>query len=148
MKIFVENLSLTITKEELKKLFEEWGKVKQISIAYDQMSSSSHGIVEMPKVTEASQAVKYLNGIRILGKSLKIFALREVSDRRDQGRRIDVGRRKISERRRLSERRILLEVISMEERRLDPARRTVSERRLILDRRATDDRRTIHERRI
>jgi len=148
MKIFVENLSLTITKEELQKLFEECGEVEQISIAHDQMSSSSHGIVEMPKVSEASQAVKYLNGIRILGKSLKIFALREVSDRREQDRRNEMGRRMISERRWLSERRIRIEVIAMEERRIDPIRRTGSERRLILDRRESVDQRSGQSRRI
>ncbi|MGB8367457.1 MAG: RNA-binding protein [Candidatus Babeliales bacterium] len=64
MNIYVGNLSYSVTEEQLKGLFEEFGQVASAKIITDKFTSSPRGFafVEMPLMDEAQQAIDNLNG--------------------------------------------------------------------------------------
>ena len=63
MKLLARNLDRSTTEEQLKTIFEEFGKVQSCNLVTDQVSGKSKGFcfVEMPKVGDAKNAVKNLN---------------------------------------------------------------------------------------
>ena len=70
MKLLVRNLDRSTTEEELKDLFQAFGKVQSCNLIIDQASgvSKGFGFVEMPKVGEAKAAMKNLN-YQIIGSN-------------------------------------------------------------------------------
>ena len=78
MNIYVGNLALEVTEEELKPEFTAFGKVTSVSIIKDRSSSQPRGFgfVEMPSMTEGQAAISSLKG-----KVLKEWTL-EVSEAR------------------------------------------------------------------
>jgi len=63
MKLLVRNLDRSTTEEELKDLFQAFGKVQSCNLVIDQASglSKGFGFVEMPRAGEAKAAMKNLN---------------------------------------------------------------------------------------
>lgn len=74
MKILVRNLARSVTEEELKELFEAFGKVQSCNLVIDQVSGDSKGFgfVEMPKPGEAKAALKNLNYKDIDGYKMRV----------------------------------------------------------------------------
>ncbi len=74
MKILVRNLARSTTEEELKGLFQSFGKVQSCSLVIDQASGKSKGFgfVEMPKVGEAKAAIKNLNNKEEGGNKIRV----------------------------------------------------------------------------
>jgi len=74
MNIYVGNLGADITQEELKELFETYGKTESVSIVKDKYSGQSRGFgfVEMPAKSEGLAAIAGLNSKAFKGQTLSV----------------------------------------------------------------------------
>lgn len=74
MNIYVGNLSLDITEEELKEAFGAFGEVIFTKIIKDRFTGESRGFgfVEMSNDEEAEKAISELNGQDLKGRALKV----------------------------------------------------------------------------
>ena len=74
MNIYVGNLSYTVTEDDLKAAFSEFGEVDSVNIIKDKFSgrSKGFGFVEMPNNSEADKAIEALNGTELKGRNLKV----------------------------------------------------------------------------
>lgn len=76
-KLYVGNLSYSTTNEQLKELFSEHGKVKQVNI----IEGRGFGFVEMSETSEAEKAKEALDGKNFQGRTLKIDEARPPRER-------------------------------------------------------------------
>jgi RNA recognition motif-containing protein len=78
MQIYVSNLPATTTDEELRSMFEEFGKVREAAIGRNKKTnvSEGYGIVEMPVKAEVRAAVDALRGKDMEGKPLLVRVLK------------------------------------------------------------------------
>ena len=67
-KLYVGNLSYSVTNKQLEELFSTYGKVKQIDI----ITGKGIGFVEMSAPSEAEKAKKGLDGSDFMGRTLKV----------------------------------------------------------------------------
>ena len=74
MNIYVGNLSYSVTEENLKKMFAEFGEVESAKVIMDRYTNRSKGFgfVEMPDNSEADKAIKALNGKMMDGRNIKV----------------------------------------------------------------------------
>ena len=74
MNIYVGNLSYITSEDTLKSLFVEFGEVQSVKVIKDRFygRSKGYGFIEMPSNSEADQAIKAINGIRIDGNNIKV----------------------------------------------------------------------------
>jgi len=88
MNIYVGNLSYSLTEEDLRQAFSEFGQVASVSIIKDQSSghSKGFGFVEMPGAEEAQTAIGALNGKEMKGRKLNVNEARPRADDRRGGR--------------------------------------------------------------
>jgi RNA recognition motif-containing protein len=85
MNIYVGNLALQVTDDDLRLAFENFGKVESAKIVTERFSDESRGFgfVEMPDNREAREAVEGLNGTELKGRGMIVNEARP----RSQGRR-------------------------------------------------------------
>lgn len=71
-KLFVGSLPLSFNNEKLKQTFEKHGSVLTAKIMTDRTTRKSRGFgfVEMENTSDAYEAVKALNELKIEGKSI------------------------------------------------------------------------------
>ncbi len=83
MNIYVGNLAYSLTEEDLKAAFSEFGEVSSANIIMDKMSGQSKGFgfVEMPDDSEADQAIKALNESALNGRNIKVNQARPRGER-------------------------------------------------------------------
>lgn len=83
-RLYVGNLSYSVTKEELNELFSGYGEVKQINV----IEGKGFGFVEMTDQTGAEKAKSELNGAQFKGRALRIEEARPPKQRpaRSMGR--------------------------------------------------------------
>jgi RNA recognition motif-containing protein len=81
--IYVGNLSFDATEEDVRKVFEPFGKVESAKIVQDKYSGRSRGFgfVEMPSADEAKAAISGLNGKEIKGRALSVNEARPRSEK-------------------------------------------------------------------
>ena len=74
MKLLIRNLARTTTEEDLRVLFEVYGKVQSCTLVLDKKSdrSKGFGFVEMPSPGESKAAIKNLNGKDVDGNSIRV----------------------------------------------------------------------------
>lgn len=74
MKIYVGNLSYSVTENQLRDMFAEFGEVESVNLITDRMSGQSKGFgfVEMLDNSEADKAMKALNNSEIDGRNIKV----------------------------------------------------------------------------
>lgn len=74
MKLLIRNLSRATTEQEIKKLFESFGRIQSCSLVIDEKTGASKGFsfVEMPMIGEAKAAMKALNGKEIDGNKIRV----------------------------------------------------------------------------
>ena len=74
MNIYVGKLPYSVTEDELRALFAEFGEIGSAKIITDKYSrqSKGFGFVDMPSNSEADQAIKALNGKFINGQNIKV----------------------------------------------------------------------------
>ena len=83
MNIYVGNLPYSLTEDDLKAAFSEFGEVSSTNIIMDKMSGQSKGFgfVEMPDDSEADQAIKALNESALNGRNIKVNQARPRGER-------------------------------------------------------------------
>lgn len=83
--IFVAKLDFNATEEQLKSLFEEYGRVNRITIAKDRETGKPRGFafVEMADESEADQAIEALDNYAINGRNI---AVKKADDRASGGK--------------------------------------------------------------
>jgi RNA recognition motif-containing protein len=86
MNIYVGNLASDVSEEDLKILFSEYGRVKEVKVIKDMFSQESRGFgfVEMPATAEAQKAIEELNTKELKGK---VLTVNEARPRRERGKR-------------------------------------------------------------
>ena len=90
MQIYVGNIFSNISEDDLRRVFEKYGKVTSIKIATDRLSHTEKECeyVEMPVLAEAEFAVSKLHHSMLLGNTLQVnFARSGLRDRRKNDRK-------------------------------------------------------------
>jgi RNA recognition motif-containing protein len=74
MNIYVGNLPLEATEEDVKTVFSAFGQVTSATIIKDKFSGESRGFgfVEMPAKAEAEAAIAGVNGTDLKGRTLTV----------------------------------------------------------------------------
>ncbi len=88
-KLYVGNLSYSVTSEQLKELFAGCGEVREVKI----IEGKGFGFVEMGTQMEAEKAKKDLSGTQFMGRSITVEEARPQRDRQRGGRGGGFGRR-------------------------------------------------------
>lgn len=72
--VYIGNLKYERDERDIKELFSEFGKVKEVSVVMDPETEMSKGIafVKMYDTAEANTAIKALNGAKFDGRTLKV----------------------------------------------------------------------------
>ncbi|MGB2819651.1 MAG: RNA-binding protein [Phycisphaerae bacterium] len=85
MRIYVGNLSYSVTQAALEGLFAEHGNVEDVHLPSDRDTGRPRGFafVEMPDAGEARAAIAALDGTELEGRSLKV---NEARPRKEGGR--------------------------------------------------------------
>jgi RNA recognition motif-containing protein len=83
MNIYVGNLPHSVTDEELRELFAEYGEVSTANVITDKYSGQSRGFgfVEMPTQADAEEAIKSMNESSLKGRNLKVNQARPRNER-------------------------------------------------------------------
>jgi cold-inducible RNA-binding protein len=86
-KIFVGNLSYSVTVAALRSLFEAYGAVESVNIVTDRDSGQTRGFgfVEMTNDAEAAKAISGLNGRDLEGRTLNVNEARPKTERPGSG---------------------------------------------------------------
>jgi RNA recognition motif-containing protein len=81
--IYVGNLSMEVTDEDVQGAFEPFGKVESAKIIKDKYSGESRGFgfVEMPSADEAKAAITGLNGKELKGRAMNVNEARPRTER-------------------------------------------------------------------
>ena len=89
MNIYVGNLSLDVTKEELRREFMAFGEVKSVTIMNNKYigsgQSGGYGFVEMPSQSEGQAAIVALNGRILRHRMIDIIQALPLSDSKGNG---------------------------------------------------------------
>ena len=67
-KLYVGNLSYSVTNEQLEELFSTYGEVKEVNI----IEGKGFGFVELSNPEEAEKAKEALNGSDFKGRTLRV----------------------------------------------------------------------------
>ena len=86
-KLYVGNLSYSITNDQLEELFVNYGEVKSVNI----IEGKGFGFVELGSPSEAEAAKEALNGTEFEGRTLKIDESKPSRSRDDRGGRGGYG---------------------------------------------------------
>lgn len=87
MNIYVGNLPYSVTEEDLRQAFGNFGQVTSASIIKDQSSgrSKGFGFIEMPVEEEARAAISGMNGKELKERKLNVNEARPRADDRRGG---------------------------------------------------------------
>jgi len=88
-KLYVGNLSYTVTDETLQSIFSAIGTVESARIVMDRDSgrSKGFGFVEMSSDSEATTAIEKLNGTEQYGRNLNVSEAKPMAPREGGGGR-------------------------------------------------------------
>ncbi len=81
MKLLVGNLSADVSPGLIQSTFEAFGTVLNVSLTKENFTNEFIAQIEMPNATEASNALKHIDGKTIGGKSVIIKNKKEIIDR-------------------------------------------------------------------
>ncbi|HXK55062.1 MAG: RNA-binding protein [Gammaproteobacteria bacterium] len=83
MNIYVGNLPYSVTEDELRAAFSEFGEVTSATLISDKISGQSKGFgfVEMRNNAEADAAIKALNESPFKGRNIKVNQAKPRGDR-------------------------------------------------------------------
>jgi RNA recognition motif-containing protein len=89
MRIYVGNLPYSVTDDELRQTFAEFGELASAEVIKDKFSGQSKGFgfVDMPNNSEADQAIKALNDQPLKGRKLTVNEARPRPERPQRGYR-------------------------------------------------------------
>lgn len=88
MNIYVGQLPYSVTEDELRNIFSEFGEIASINLIKDRFSGQSKGFgfIDMPSNSEADKAIKALNKSSLNGREIKVNQA-EVKKKKDTRRR-------------------------------------------------------------
>lgn len=74
MNIYVGNLAYSVTEDELRTAFSQFGSVTSVNVITDKFSGQSKGFgfVEMADDSEADAAIKALNDTSLNGRNIRV----------------------------------------------------------------------------
>lgn len=83
MNIYVGNLSWSVSDDELRDLFAEFGEISSANVIMDKFSgrSKGFGFVEMPNDSDAESAIEALNDKEVSGRNLRVNQAKPREDR-------------------------------------------------------------------
>jgi len=83
MKLYFLNLAFATTENDLQDLFEQYGKVAEVSLITDRMTGKSRGFafVTMNDTAEANSAMAAVNGKELSGRALAVNEARAREER-------------------------------------------------------------------
>jgi RNA recognition motif-containing protein len=86
MNMYISNLGFHTSEDDLRKLFEPFGKVSSAKVINDRETGRSRGFgfVEMESNAEATKAMEKLNGKEIEGRVISVTVAREKESRPDK----------------------------------------------------------------
>ncbi|WP_413163019.1 RNA recognition motif domain-containing protein [Capilliphycus salinus ALCB114379] len=89
MSVYIGNLSYDVTEDDLKSVFEEYGKVCRVQIPTDRETGRSRGFafVEMDNDSEEQAAIEALDGAEWMGRDLKVNKAKPRENRGPSGGR-------------------------------------------------------------
>lgn len=89
MNIYVGNLPYSVTEDDLRAAFADFGEVSSANVIMDRMSGQSKGFgfVEMPSDSEAEEAINALNDSAFNGRNIKVNQARPRDDHSGGGGR-------------------------------------------------------------
>lgn len=72
MNIYVRNLNFSLTEDELRQVFAQFGTVDSVKIIKDKFTgrAKGFGFVEMPNEQEGLAAIEKLNGTDVKGRNM------------------------------------------------------------------------------
>lgn len=107
MRIYITNLRSEVIDDDLRKLFETYGKVTAAEIVktISTNKSTGFGFVVMESPADSTSVFKELNGKYLKGNPIKIFDRRTTFDRRGETNRRIKNVRRIFDDRHETERR-------------------------------------------
>ncbi len=82
-KLYVGNLSYSVTSEQLKEVFSACGEVREIKV----IEGKGFAFVEMATQVEAEKAKKELNGTQFAGRTITVDEARPPRDRQKRSPR-------------------------------------------------------------
>ena len=82
-KLYVVNLSYSVTDEQLEELFAPYGKVQSANV----IGNKGFGFVELADSSEAEKAKEALDGTEFEGRTLKVDEARPQRERTDRDSR-------------------------------------------------------------
>jgi RNA recognition motif-containing protein len=89
MNIYVGNLALEVTEEELRQVFTPFGQVTSISIMNDKYIGSGqtrgYGFVEMPSRSEGKTAITALSGKTLEHMTMNVIEALPLSEKKGDG---------------------------------------------------------------
>lgn len=87
MRIYVGNLPYSMTDDELRNIFGEFGELAGAEVIKDKFSGQSKGFgfVDMPNNSEANAAIKALNETDMKGRKLTVNEARPRAERPRNG---------------------------------------------------------------
>ena len=80
-RMYVGNLTYSVTNEQLRELFSTYGEVSQVNI----IEGKGFGFVEMSTPEEANKAKEALNGSDFSGRTLRVDEARPPKSRDERG---------------------------------------------------------------
>ena len=89
MNIYVGNLAYSVTEDDLRAAFAEFGTVTSVNVITDKFSGQSKGFgfVEMADNSEADTAIKALNDTALSGRNMKVNQAKPREERPARGPR-------------------------------------------------------------
>lgn len=87
MNIYVGNLPYSVSDEDLRAAFADFGEVASANVIMDRASGQSKGFgfVEMPNDSEAEQAINALNESALAGRNIRVNQARPRGERSGGG---------------------------------------------------------------
>lgn len=84
MNIYVGNIPYTVNEDEIRTVFERFGKVTSVALVIDRRTNRSrgYGFVEMPNDKDARTAIRELDGSDFHGRSLRVDQSQPRTNRR------------------------------------------------------------------
>ncbi len=84
--IYVGNLPFSATEDEVRNLFERYGKVDSVKLINDRETGRPRGFgfVDMP-ADDAQSAIEHMNGFEMNGRALRVNEARERAPRPPRG---------------------------------------------------------------
>jgi len=89
MRLYVGNVAFSTTEESLRRLFEAYGTVEDVTLITDRQTGRPRGFgfVEMPNPEEAKAAIEAVDGTQHDGRTLKVNEARPRGERGGSGGR-------------------------------------------------------------